>query len=434
MGKKQKSVKRSEDIFNPVRKTVFLSNGVNRRKFIAGAAASVASFAVIKPSLVFGTEANSKIEAGVIGLGGRGSLIAGMLNANKGFKVVSVADYFPEAAQRAGESLNIPQERRFSGLSGYKKLIDSKVDAVFLETPPCFFPEHCAAAIEAGCHVYMAKPVAIDVPGCLAVSELGKKATGKKLVFLVDFQTRTDPFIIESVKRCHEGLIGKLVLLSSLYSDEAFPDPPKTETIESRLHSLIWVNDNEIGGGMLVNAGIHAIDLALWIAAGRPVNRMVQGKPKSAMGCARTGKPDPHGDTCDVYSVTYQFDDGLILNHRGEHINNTHGFVCNCFVFGQYGYMEADYEGKAYVRGNKGGYRGGEVKNLYVDGISRNLDTFHKSIVEGIYDNPTVGSSVDSTLTTILGREAGRRNTLLTMDEVIKENKKLEPNLKGLKE
>jgi len=396
----------------------------DRRRFITAAAAT-ASFAVIKPSLVFGTEANSKIEAGVIGLGGRGNLIATMLAIHKGFKVVSVADYFPETAQRAGENLNIPQEHRFSGLSGYKKLIDSKVDAVFLETPPCFFPQHCAAAIEAGCHVYMAKPVAIDVPGCLAVSEMGKKATREKIVFLVDFQTRTDPFIIESVKRCHEGLIGRLVLLSSLYSDEAFPDPPKTETIESRLHSLIWVNDNEIGGGMLVNAGIHAIDLALWIA---------KGKPKSAMGCARTGKPEPHGDTCDVYSISYQFEDGLVLNHRGEHINNTHGFMCNCFAFGQYGYMEADYEGKAWVRGNKGGYKGGEVQNLYVDGIARNLDTFHKSIVDGLCDNPTVESSVDSTLTTILGREAGARNTLLTMDEVIKENKRLEPNLKGLKD
>jgi hypothetical protein len=82
----------------------------------------------------------------------------------------------------------------------------------------------------------------------------------------------------------------------------------------------------------------------------------------------------------------------------------------------------------------QGCYRGGEVKNLYVDGISRNLDTFHKNITEGIYDNPTVQSSVDSTLATILGSEAGRRNTLLTMDEVIKENKKIETNLKGLKE
>jgi predicted dehydrogenase len=303
---------------------------LNRRKFIAGAAATAASFTIVRPSLVRGTEADSKVEVGVVGLGGRGSLIAGMLAAHKGFKVVSVADYFPEVAQRTGENLNIPQERRFSGLAGYKKLIASKVDAVFLETPPCFFPEHCAAAIEANCHVYMAKPVAIDVPGCVATLELGKKATSKRIAFLVDFQTCTDPFIIESVRCCHEGLIGKLVLLSSLYSDEAFPDPPKTETIESRLHSLIWVNDTELGGGMLVNAGIHAIDLALWIAGGRP---------KSAMGCARTGKPEPHGDTCDVYSITYQFEDGLILNHRGEHINNTHGFMCNCFAFGQYGYI-----------------------------------------------------------------------------------------------
>jgi hypothetical protein len=74
------------------------------------------------------------------------------------------------------------------------------------------------------------------------------------------------------------------------------------------------------------------------------------------------------------------------------------------------------------------------VQNLYVDGIARNLDTFHKCIVDGLCDNPTVESSVNSTLTTILGREAGARNTVLTMDEVIKENKRLEPNLKGLKE
>ena len=95
--------------------------------------------------------------------------------------------------------------------------------------------------------------------------------------------------------------------------------------------------------------------------------------------------------------------------------------------------METNYEGKVWIRGNKGGYRGGEVTNLYNDGISKNLDAFHKSIVNGIYDNPTVAPSVDSTLATILGREAAKRNTMLTWEQMIKENRKIEPDLTGLK-
>ena len=95
--------------------------------------------------------------------------------------------------------------------------------------------------------------------------------------------------------------------------------------------------------------------------------------------------------------------------------------------------METNYAGKVWIRGNRGGYRGGEVNNLYNEGISGNLDTFHKSIVNGIYDNPTVATSVDSTLATILGREAAQRNTMLTWKQMIKENRKVELNLVGLK-
>ncbi len=401
------------------------NNTLTRRKFITNTAAAAVSFTIIKPSLVRGTKANSRVTVGCIGLGGRGRLIAGMLNKHEGYQIVSVADYFPQVAQQIGDRFNIESKLRFSGLSGYKKLIDSKVDAVFLETPPCFFPEHAAAAVNAGCHVYVAKPVAVDVPGSISIAASGKKATNNKTVFLVDFQTRTDPFFIEAIKRVHNGLIGGLAMLSSFYTDDGFHDPPKTKTIESRLQRLIWVNDIDLGGGQLVAAGIHAVDVALWIAAAHPV---------SATGSSRTARREPHGDSADVYSVTYRFDNGLILNHRGEHIRNTHGFQCSCFAFGQDGYMETNYAGKVWVRGNRGGYRGGEVTNLYNGGIAGNLDTFYKSIVKGVYDNPTVAPSVDSTLATILGREAAQRNTMLTWRQMIKENRKVELGLVGLKD
>jgi len=400
------------------------NKNVTRRGLISGAGASFLSFAIIKPSLVRGTQANTRIEAGCIGLGGRGRMIAGMLQNHGGYQITAIADYFENAAKAAGQQFKVPESRCFSGLSCYKKLIAGKVDAVFLETPPYCFPDHVEAAVKAGCHVYIAKPLGCDVPGCLRISKMGQKATADKKVFLVDFQTRTDPFFIEGIKRVREGLIGKIGMLSSEYNDESFSDPPKTATIESRLQNLIWVNDEDLGGSYLVNAGIHAVDVALWIAGGRPV---------SAMGCSRIARNNPHGDSHDVFSVTYEFTDGLILNHRGEHLRNRFEFRSDCFAQGQDGYLETGYTSRVRILGNKGGYRGGDVVNLYPLGAERNIETFHKSIINGIYDNPTLEPSVNSTLATILGREAAKRKTKLTWDEVIRENKALVVDLTGLK-
>lgn len=53
--------------------------------------------------------------------------------------------------------------------------------------------------------------------------------------------------------------------------------------------------------------------------------------------------------------------------------------------------------------------------------------------MNAMYDNPTVEPSVNATLTTILGREAAKRNAKLTWGELIKENKILQVDPTGLK-
>jgi predicted dehydrogenase len=276
---------------------------ITRRGFMAGSAGAVAGFTIMKPSLAKGFEANSRIEIGFVGFGGRGGLIARLMTANhKGYKIVSAADYFDSVVQKAGEQFNVAKNRRFSRLNGYKKVIDSKVDAMFFETPPCFFPKHVAASVEAGYHTYFAKPVACDVAGTLSILESGKKATKNKQVFLIDFQIPTNEFNIETVKRCHDGQIGKIGMLNTIYCDEAFRDPPKTANIESRLRHLVWVNDLDLGGGYLVNSGIHGVDAGLWVAGGRPV---------SATGSSRQVAKH-NGDSRDAYSITYQYKDGLM--------------------------------------------------------------------------------------------------------------------------
>ncbi len=397
---------------------------VARRSFLTGAGAAALSFAVVKPGVVAGAEANSRMKAGVIGLGSRGRMIAGMLQKHGGYEITAVADYFEDVANTAGEQFGVPKERRFSGLSGYRGLIAADVEAVFMETPPYCFPEHVEAAVEAGRHVYIAKPLGCDVPGCLRIQKAAQRATANQQVFLCDFQTRTDPFFIEGVRRVQEGAIGPIGLLSSEYNDESFRDPPKTGTIESRLQELIWVNDDDLGGSYLVNAGIHAIDVALWLAAQRPI---------SATGASRIARSDPHGDSHDVFSVTYEFPNGLILNHRGEHLKNRSEFRSDCHAQGRDGWLETGYTSRVRILGNRTGWRGGDVVELYPRGAERNIDTFHKSVTAGDCSNPTIEPSINATLTTILGREACRRRTKLTWDEVLRENRRLEPDLTGLK-
>lgn len=397
--------------------------GMTRRGFVAGTGAAL-SLAVVAPHTIAGTSANGRIKAGVIGLGGRGRMIAGMLQQHGGYEITAVADYFPQVADAAGEQFKVSKAQRFSGLSGYKKLIAADVEAVFMETPPYCFPEHVEAAVAAGRHVYIAKPLGCDIPGCLRIRDAARSAQKNKRVFLCDFQTRTDPFFIEGVKRVREGAIGEIGMLSSEYNDESFADPPLTATVESRLQHLIWVNDEALGGSYLVNAGIHAVDVALWIAGEMPV---------SAAGASRLVRADPHGDSHDVFSITYEFANGLILNHRGEHLKNRSGFRSDCFAQGRDGYLESGYTSRVRILGNRTGYRGGDVVDLYPRGAERNIDTFHQCVTQGTCTNSTIEPSINATVATILGREAARRRTKLTLNQVLQENRRLEPNLTGLK-
>ncbi|UCC22765.1 MAG: Gfo/Idh/MocA family oxidoreductase [Planctomycetota bacterium] len=137
---------------------------ISRRNFIAGAAAT--SFVLMKPSLVRGTQANSKIKLGIIGCGMRGKWITDLFQKHGGYEIFAAADYFQDRVDELGEQFGVDKSRRYATLSGYKKLLDSGVDAVAIESPPYFHPEQAADAVDAGVHAMVAKPAAVDVPGC----------------------------------------------------------------------------------------------------------------------------------------------------------------------------------------------------------------------------------------------------------------------------
>ncbi len=369
-----------------------------------------------------------KLKVGLVGCGGRGSWIAGLFKQHGGYEFVAAADYFPDRAEKTGTALGAQKSKCFSGLSAYKRLIESGVEAVILEVPPYFFPEHAAAAVEAGLHVYMAKPVAADLPGTLKIGGLGKTATEKKRVFLVDYQMPTDPLNMEVRKRLNEGGLGALQMVYSVGNSGGggFNDPPLGKTIENRLAGLIWVNDDALGCGYIGNFDIHSIDAVIWALDRRPI---------SAYGRGTRCRKDPHGDTLDSYFVTYAFADGLTWNHHSA-IGPTHDWLkqgsLEASIQGSQAAARLSYWGKAYLRGGPKHFGGGTVVDLYAAGAKRNIAAFHENVLAGNFDNKTAQRSVDCTLTCILGREAARRGQLLTMDELIKENRRFEVDLSGL--
>jgi len=405
---------------------------LNRRQFLsttlaAAAVTSVAGLTTIKAqdntSTALPDPFKRKIKLGVVGNGGRGGWIAKLFQQHGGYEMHAVADYFQEVADQCGDALGVDKARRFATLSGYKKLLASGVEAVVLEVPPYFFPEQATAAVEAGLHVYMAKPVAVDVPGALAILAAGQQATTKQCCFMVDYQLPTEPANIEIRKRIHAESFGKICQIQTTAISHGFSDPPQTTNLESRLRHLIWTNDIAMGCDYIGNYDIHAIDAALWVMGQRPV---------AAIGSSRICRPQPHGDSHDVCSVLFEYADGLVHNHFGQGLKDQSESELSCRVYSSDGNALIAYNGKVQLHSFDDGY-GGTVKNLYETGVVRNIATFYKNVTGGHFENETVPRAVDGVLTCVLGREAAARRTRLTMDELLKENKKLEVDLTGLK-
>lgn len=392
---------------------------LHRRTFLATTAAAGA-FTLLRPTMAFGTEANTTVELGLIGCGGRGKWIADLFAQSGKYKFVACADYFQDKVDAVGDQFKIERTSRFTGLSGYKRLLECKLDAVVIETPPYFHPEQAHAAVAAGKHVFLAKPIAVDVPGCMTIAETGKLATEKKRVFRVDFQTRANPHFREAVKLVHDGAIGKLVMVEAFYpwTGGGRGTPPATP--EEQLRH--WYYVLPISGDFIVEQSIHSLDVATWVINADPIRACGTG--------GRTVRPK--GSIWDHFAVHYWFPGDLVM-----------AFTCiqsipfvkdeiRVRAFGADGIFDADYYTGVTMRGKEEGVRA-SVGDLYKDGAVININEFHEAIVKGDCSNLTVAPSVRSNLTAILGREAGYKGGEITWDALLKQNQKLQPDLKGLR-
>ena len=184
---------------------------MRRREFLGTAATAAVGFTILKPSQIRGTEANSAVRLGILGCGGRGTTVGTGFIDNTNTRVVALADRFEDQLATAQKHFDEHQSQKgypaidpsqlFKGPNASDQIVTSKeVDAILVSTPPFFHPQHLEKVVSAGKHVYLEKPVGIDVPGVNRVLQAATKISGK-LSLAVGFQIRKAPPFVELVKR-----------------------------------------------------------------------------------------------------------------------------------------------------------------------------------------------------------------------------------------
>jgi myo-inositol 2-dehydrogenase / D-chiro-inositol 1-dehydrogenase len=399
--------------------------GVSRRRFLAAAGVAAMSVNLGSPAAILGAAGSEKLTIGMIGCGGRGTWIGDLFQKHGGYEIVAAYDYFKDRVDGFGDRYNVPASRRYSGLLGYRRLLEQRPDAVVIKSPPYFHPEQVAESIDAGCHVYLAKPAAVDVPGCQSIAQSGRRATERGLAFLIDFQTRAHESYQEAVRRVHAGQIGRIVSGEATYfcgptferANEELRKNPKDPELRLRA----WGLDRALSGDVITEQNIHALDVASWILDAAPLKAYGTG------GAARG-----YAGTCwDHFAVIFYYPNDVILSFSSKQIGHGYDDIC-CRVYGTEGTVDTHYFGSVTVRAREDGYNGGVMKNLYTEGAVNNIAEFYRAIRAGDVSNPTVAASIQSNLTTILGRTAAYEHAEVTWGEMIRRNEKLDAGLDGL--
>jgi predicted dehydrogenase len=405
------------------------SAGMNRREFVKTAGAATAGLLLVTPEIAFGTAANSALQLGMIGCGGRGSSVAETFVTRAGVRVAALADLFQDQldqARAAFDKFNATQKhaaidtkRIYKGPQAFKDLCSSDVDVVLISSPPWFHPTHLEAALAAKKHVYCEKPVATDVRGCRKVQDLAKKVDAKQSVH-VGFQIRYSPEYREMTKRIHEGAIGEIASVEAYYLAGDLPRRPTQGMSPETAMVRNWVFYKALSGDVLVEQNIHIIDWINWVLKAKP--------EKVYATCGRKVRVDI-GDVNDHFVTIYQYPGGISAGFQSTQYLPKWADVCVRFL-GSKGFAEAHYSGGIFISGANewkaqppaatSASQRPEVDPLS-EATPEKVKSFIENIKNGKFENQ-IAQGAESTLSAIFGREAAYRRKEMTWAQMEKSN------------
>jgi predicted dehydrogenase len=412
----------------------------SRREFLTKTSAIVGG-AIVGANATIARSANvagsDEIKVALVGCGGRGTGAATQALATKGKVTLwAMADAFAdridscyeqvqkqvERGRRDGDELfndsniDVPEDRRFVGFDAYKQAIDSGADLVILATPPGFRPIHFEAAVQAGKHIFMEKPVAVDAPGVRRVLAANADAKSKNLMVAVGLQRRHDPRYIEAVKRLQDGAIGDIVCTRVYWNGGGlWMYPRKPEYTEMEYQMRNWYYYVWLCGDHIVEQHIHNIDVGNWLRGMTPVSAHGLGGRQ-----VRTGKE--YGQIFDHHAVEFTYKDGTKMFSQCCHINGSWSSVSE-HAHGTKGTADLDDGRGPVIHGPDGRWRSDARK---VDNHHQEHHDMFAALRRGeIYNEGDYGA--ESTMTAILGRMATYSGEVVRWDEALKSGADLSP-------
>ncbi|MEZ5977049.1 MAG: Gfo/Idh/MocA family oxidoreductase [Planctomycetota bacterium] len=399
-----------------------------RRTVVASAAALAATgtMAFGAPSVLRRRRDERQIRIGLIGCGGRGTGAAVQaLHTAGDVKLVAMADAFEDRLngalghvthpdQKLGDRVDVPEERRFVGFDAYRRLLQTDVDLVVLATPPHFRPEHFQAAVAAGKHVFMEKPVAVDGTGVRQVLAAGEEAKSKGLTVGVGLQRHHQAGYLETMKRVAGGAIGELRAAHCYWNGgELWWNERQEAWSDMEWQMRNWLYFTWLSGDHIVEQHIHNLDVINWAKGGAPVRCHGMG--------GRQVRTDPKfGHIFDHHAVVFEYEDGMPLFSQCRQIDGTAYRVSEHLV-GSKGRADLDTGGWRVDGAEKWRYEG--PKN---DPYQTEHDDLFASIREGRpYNEAEYGAM--STLTAIMGRVASYTGRNVERDQVLNDELRLGP-------
>ncbi len=421
--------------------------GISRRNFL-GKAAVAGAAGIIVPTIITSCSSNKGkevvmpvmldkapdgplLKAGLIGCGGRGTGAAiNFLNSGPNLTISALGDVFTDRVTSCRERLakdgvEVADENCFVGFDAFQKVIDSGVDIILLATPPVFRPMHFEAAVSAGKHVFMEKPVAVDPAGARQIMATGLKAKGMELSVVTGTQRHHQHDYVATWARVQNGMIGDIVSANCYWNQSQLwyrnPDPSWSE-MEYMIRD--WVNWSWLSGDHIVEQHVHNIDVVNWFTGKKPVSAVSFG--------ARHRRVT--GDQYDMFSTDFIYEGGIHVHSMCRQINGTEGNVsewvqgtkgssnCQNTIWDKTGTKIWSYEG--YKMDEKG---------IMTDQLPISpYDQEHTDFVTAIRTGNPINEAeavATSTMAGIMGRISAYTGKKVTWEEVMNSELKLGPDV-----
>ena len=381
---------------------------LHRRAFLRNSTllgVGLAANSVLAVNLTSGVK---KVKVGLIGCGGRGvGAIRNFMEACKILgieaELVAVGDAFKEKAEGAGKSFSLPADRCYGGYDNYQKVLASDCDYVVMATPPGFRPLHFAAAVEAGKHCFIEKPVAVDAPGARSVMATGELAAAKGLAVVAGTQRRHMAEYLRNKALIDAGAIGQ-IKGGVVQWNGTVPWTKRRNEGESAASYMTrnWLNFTELSGDHIVEQHVHNLDVAVWFLGRLPV---------SAVGFGGRARRET-GNMFDFFSVDYDFGDDVHIHSQCRQISGTHGRVGESFT---------GTEGSCYGGGKLNGKKV-VIPEIKVDSSNGQVQE-HVDMIRSVNGGNPLNHAkriAETTLVAIMGRISAYTGEIVRWNDLVK--------------